>query len=97
MSDAVEITVLIALIQQQNTDGGNKRLDDSGAGSAARVVRNALIARLVILIAGAYPAPRKGDMHLDEAARLLKNDNVTHQIFGSGDGKSNSPISKHIG
>jgi len=36
-------------------------------------------------------------MHLDEAARLLKNDNVTHQIFGSGDGKSNSPISKHIG
>ena len=61
--------------------------DVHGARSAAVVVRNALITRLVTLITRAYPEPKKGDLHLREAARLLEKDNVTRQIFGSGDDK----------
>ena len=87
LGDAVEITVLVALLQQQNADGVNKQLNEAGAGRAAIVFRNALISRLIILIARAYPKSRKGDLHKREAARLLKMDNVARQIFGSGEGK----------
>jgi hypothetical protein len=89
LNDAVEITVLIALMKDQNEGGVNKKLNDEGAGKAGGVIRNALLARLVMMIARAYPKPKpwKGDMHLHEAARLLEIDNVTRQIFGSGEGK----------
>src|ERR1700694_558183 len=85
LGDAVEITLLIALMQGQNTAGVNKQLNEAGAGRAAIVLRNALIARLVIVIARAYSKPKHGDLHLRVAACLLK-DNATRQIFGSGNG-----------
>jgi hypothetical protein len=85
LSDAVEITLLIALIEGQNTGGVNKKLDEAGADRAGVVLRNALIARLVILIARAYAKPKHGDLHLAVAADLLK-DNPTRQVFGSGNG-----------
>lgn len=47
--------------------------------------RNALIARLVTLIARAYAIPKHGDLHLRVAAGLLE-DNTTRQVFGSGNG-----------
>ncbi len=87
LSDAVEITCLINVMQKQNTGGINNRLNEAGAGQAAVVVRNALVARLVTLIARAYPEPKKGDMHLREAARILETDNLTRQIFAAGAGK----------
>src|SRR5216684_974418 len=85
LSDAVEITLLIGLIQGQNTGGVNKQLNDAGAGRAATVLRNALIARLVILIARAYAKPKHGDLHLRVAACSLE-DNTTRLIFASGNG-----------
>jgi hypothetical protein len=85
LGDAIEITLLIALIEGQNAGGVNKQLNDAGAGSSAMVLRNALISRLVILIARAYAVSKHGDLHLRVAACLLK-DNVTRQIFGSGNG-----------
>ena len=85
MRDAVEITLLIALIQGQNTGGVNEQLNKAGVGQAAMVLRNALIARLVIMIARAYAKPKHGDLHVRAAACLLK-DNTTRQIFESGNG-----------
>jgi hypothetical protein len=85
LGDAVEITLLIALIRGQNTDAAKKQLDAAGAGRAAGVVRNALLARLVILIARSYSKPKDGDLHLRVAASLLE-DNSTRQIFGSSNG-----------
>jgi AbiU2 len=85
LGDAVEITLLIALMRGQDAGGVNNQLDAAGAGRAAGVVRNALMARLVLLIARAYSEPKHGDLHLREATCLLK-DNTTRQIFGSSNG-----------
>ena len=85
LDDAVEITLLIALLEGQNASEINKQLNEAGAPvRAAMTLRNALFARLVVLIARAYDAhPRKGDLHLRVAANLLKN-NLTRQIVISG-------------
>jgi hypothetical protein len=89
LNDAIEITVLIALMKDQNQGGVNEKLNAAGAGKAGGVIRNALLARLVTMIARAYPKPKPGkrDVHLREAARLLETDSVARQIFGSGDSK----------
>jgi hypothetical protein len=85
LSDAVEITLLIALMKEQNTGDVNKKLNDAGAGRAAMVARNALIARLVTLVARAYANVKQGDLHLRVAAELLEN-NTTRQVFGGNNG-----------
>jgi hypothetical protein len=85
LSDALEITMLIALMEGQNTGGANSKLNEAGAGAAARILRNALIARLVTLVARAYATAQRGDLHLRVAACLLQN-NETRQIFESGNG-----------
>jgi hypothetical protein len=89
MGDAVEITLLIGLLQEQNTGGVNKRLEQADASQAGIVLRNALIARLVVLVARAYAKPRQGDRHVRVAADLLK-DKTTREIFQTGaDGPGN--------
>jgi hypothetical protein len=45
LNDAIEITRLIALMRGQNANGINKQLEKSGAGKAASVLKNALLAR----------------------------------------------------
>src|SRR5260370_41623349 len=82
LNDAVEILQLIAVMRGQNTGSVNKRLTEAGAGRAGSVVQNALLARLVLLIARAYSRPKHGDMHVRVAACLLEN-NMTRQIFAS--------------
>jgi hypothetical protein len=86
LSDASEITLLIGLIRGLNTESVTKKLNEAGAGSVAEVIRNALMARLVLLIARAYAQPPwQHDPHLQKAACLLK-DNPTRQIFGTING-----------
>lgn len=82
LSDAVEITVLIELIRKQNADRINNELNKAGAGRAAIVLRNSMIARLVTIVARAYAPAKHGDLHVRIAKDLLK-DNVTRQIFTS--------------
>jgi hypothetical protein len=53
---------------------------------AAAVVQNALIARLVMLIARAYSRPKDGDLHLRVAAESLEKNNLVRQIFATGEG-----------
>lgn len=85
LSDAVEITILIDLIKKQNSDGINDELKKAGAGRAAGVVRNALIAQLVTIVARAYAPAKQGDLHVRVAKELLK-DNVARQILTSIEG-----------
>jgi hypothetical protein len=87
MGDAVEITLLIGLLREQNTGGVNKKLAEASVSQAGMVLRNALIARLVVLIARAYSEPRKGDRHVRVAADLLKG--ATREIFATGVGAGN--------
>ncbi|MBB4261732.1 MULTISPECIES: hypothetical protein [unclassified Bradyrhizobium] len=60
----VEILQLVELLEKQNTGRINGNLSDSGAARAAITVRNSLITRLVILVAGAFAPTRSGDKHL---------------------------------
>ena len=71
LDDAKEIVVLINFIREQNTGGVNKRLSEVGAGNAIKAIRNALITRLVILVARAYARPQHGDRHAQVAVNLL--------------------------
>jgi hypothetical protein len=80
LGDAIEITVLIKLVERQNSNGLNEALSRAGAARAAIVVRNALIARLVLLAARAYAEPKDGDLHLRVAQVCLK-DKTTREIF----------------
>jgi AbiU2 len=84
LDDAVQITLLIALLKGQSTEGVSERIKDAGATKAVAAFRNALIARLVILIARAYATPKQGDLHLRVAANILE-DNRIRQVFSSGD------------
>jgi hypothetical protein len=85
LDDAKEITILVGLIREQNTGGVNKRLIEAGAGNAANAVRNALIARLVILVARAYAKPRHGDRHVQVAANLLNAASTRQHFNEKGD------------
>ncbi len=80
--DAVEITSLIELIRRQNADGINAEMNKAGAGRAAMVLRNAMIARLVTLVARAYAPAKKGDLHVRVAVDIFR-DNTTRQMFTS--------------
>jgi hypothetical protein len=62
LNDALEILTLIEVLKRQNTGGINARLSKAGAGNAATAVRNALIARLVLLISRAYADAKPGDL-----------------------------------
>ena len=83
LSDAEEITLLIALIEEQNKGGVNKKLNEAGAGNAGMVLRNALIARLVTLIARSYAKPKDGDLHLRVAVNLLMT-KTTREVVEAG-------------
>jgi AbiU2 len=85
LDNAKEITVLVGLIREQNTGEVNKRLSEAGAGNAAKAVRNALIARLVILAARAYAKPRHGDRHVQVAANLLNAASTRQHFNEKGD------------
>jgi hypothetical protein len=73
LAEATEIVALIELLQVQNSTGINKNISVKGAGGAGVVVRNALIARIVLLISRAYPKAREGDRHFQRAVEMLKS------------------------
>jgi hypothetical protein len=86
LNDAIEITRLIALMRGQNADGVNQELEKAGAGQAGRAFKNALLARLVTMIARTYSEAKTGDLHVRAAIEILKKDATSRQIFQTGDG-----------
>jgi hypothetical protein len=80
--DALEILVLIEAMETQNSGEVNETLSDAGAAQAGIVIRNSMIAWLVILVARAYAKARPGDLHLQRGFDLLKDIPVRTEFDG---------------
>lgn len=76
----MEILQLVELVEKQNTGRINGNLSDSGAARAAITVRNSLITRLVILVAGAFAPTRSGDRHLRMGFEEMADPSVRSQL-----------------
>jgi hypothetical protein len=89
VGDAVEILVLVELLETQNRPQVISRLSISGAGQSAIVVRNSLFARLTTLVSRAYAKPRPGDLHLRHAFELIAGSEAlrtkVHKTTSAGD------------
>jgi hypothetical protein len=83
-ANALEIVQLIEVMQQQNRNRINDNLSEVGAARAAIVVRNSLIARITLLVAGAFSPTRDGDRHPRKAFELLEDQNVRLELEKSG-------------
>jgi hypothetical protein len=93
--DAQEILVLTQLMKVQNNGKVNPNLNEAGAGGAGAVVRNALIARLVLLVSRCYAKPREGDRHLHRAIEVLENVGV-RETFGAAQAAVTTAIARFI-
>jgi hypothetical protein len=79
--DGIELLHLIEVMQAQNNDAINEKLSAAGAAGAAMVVRNGLLSRIILFLAGAYAAPtRPGDLHLRRAFDLLQQPAVRDEL-----------------
>jgi hypothetical protein len=58
-------------LRDQNSGGINANLNAAGAGGAGGVLRNALVARLTMLVSRCFTKPRDGDRHLHQAINML--------------------------
>jgi hypothetical protein len=76
----MEILQLIELMERQNTGRINGNLSDSGAARAGIAIRNSMITRLVILVAGAFAPTRQGDRHLRKGFEDMSDAKVRGQL-----------------
>ena len=96
LTDASEILVIIALLETQNSDDINHRVSEAGAAQAGIVIRNSLIGRLVTLVTRAYAESRPGDLHLQRAFDLLKdNPSIRLRLEANGSSVTLSAAEKH--
>src|SRR5262245_44277474 len=83
--DAIEIRQLIALLQIQNSGNINGQLNRKDAGTAALIMRNALISRLVLLVRRVYDqGAYETDRNVGRAITLLKDTTVKSEIATRG-------------
>ena len=80
--DGIELLHLIEVLEAQNTDVISKRLSAENAAGAAMVVRNGLLSRIVLFLAGAYSVSRAGDLHLGRAFDLLNENPSVREELG---------------
>jgi hypothetical protein len=83
-SDGIEIRQIIALIEEQNIGKANEALSQADAGTAAMIIRNSLITRLVLLVSRIYSPSREHDKHVGRAFELLKDVAVEAEIRTRG-------------
>ena len=76
----MEVLELIELMERQNTGRINGNISDSGAARAAITIRNSLMARLVILVAGAFSNTRPGDRHLRMGFKAMADPTLRSQL-----------------
>jgi hypothetical protein len=81
---ALEILQLIEVMEIQNGGRTNANISDSGAGRAGIVVRNSLISRITLLVAGAFSPARRDDRHLRRAFELLRDPQIRATIERQG-------------
>jgi AbiU2 len=77
---AMEILQIVELMERQNTGRINGNLSDSGAARAGISIRNSMITRLVILVAGAFAHTRRDDRHLRKAFEEVSDVNVRRHL-----------------
>jgi hypothetical protein len=86
---AFEILQIIEVMERQNSGRINSNLSESGAARAGFAVRNALLSRLVLLVAGAFaPARQPGDKHLRKGFELLDDAAVRRAVESTGSADS---------
>jgi hypothetical protein len=81
----MELLQIVEVMERQNTGRINGNLSDFGAARAGIVVRNGLMARLVLLAAGAFsPIQGPGDRHFKQAMILLTDPVIRQDVEISG-------------
>ena len=84
---ALEILQLIEVMELQNRGRIIANISDSGAARAGIVVRNSLVSRITLLVAGAFSPVRRGDKHLRQAFELLDDPETRASIERRGSAK----------
>jgi hypothetical protein len=67
----MEILSIVELIEAQNTGGVNKNLAEADLENSLIAIRNAMMSRLVLLVAREFSKPLQGDKNLHRAVNLL--------------------------
>jgi hypothetical protein len=72
----IELLSHIELMEAQNSGGINERLSKAGLQNAAIAIRNAMMSRIVLMIAREFSKPRETDRNLHRAVELLSDATV---------------------
>jgi AbiU2 len=83
-TDGIEIRQIVELLEIQNNEGVNDALSQTDATTAALMLRNALMTRLVMLVSRVYASSREDDMHVGRAFDLLGDNAVMNEIRTRG-------------
>jgi AbiU2 len=83
-TDGIEIRQIIELLEVQNNGGINEAISKTDANTAAMMLRNSLVTRLVLLVSRVYAPSRENDMHVARAFELLKDSAVKAEIETRG-------------
>jgi hypothetical protein len=78
----IEMSSLVELLEAQNSNGVNANLANAELQNPLISIRNALMTRLVLMVAREYSKPRKSDKNLHRAFDLLGEPSV-HEIFNN--------------
>jgi hypothetical protein len=76
----IELLSHVELMEAQNSGGVNERLAQAGLENAAIAIRNAMMTRIVLMVAREFSAPRDTDRNLHRAVDLL-SDATIQEIF----------------
>lgn len=83
-TDAIEIRQIIQSLELQNQNEISEALLAVGAGYAAVIIRNALIARLVLLVGRVFDGSCHGELHVNRAMELIKDNAIRSEIEARG-------------
>jgi hypothetical protein len=83
-TDAIEFRQIIQALEFQNRNEISEALLAVGAGYAAIIIRNALIARLVLLVGRVFDASCNEELHVSRAMDLMKDNAVRSEIETRG-------------
>jgi hypothetical protein len=76
----IELLSHVELMEAQNNGGANERLAQAGLQNTAFVIRNAIMTRIVLMVAREFSVPRDTDRNLHRAVDLF-GDPTVREIF----------------
>jgi hypothetical protein len=81
LGHGIELLSHVELMEAQNSGGVNERLAQVGLQNPAIAIRNAMMTRIVLMVAREFSEPRETDRNLHRAFDLL-SDPTVRQIVG---------------